>query len=327
LTFVANQLARSEPIADVSNKFVRMLCVESRRRHIRVPRYGRFWDDAPMPSFESYDGTTLAYHVRGDGPTLVCLPGGPGRATSYLGDLGGLDKVRTLVMLDSRGTGDSQVPADESSYRVDRLVEDVEALRKHLGLRTLDLLAHSAGSNVATLYAAAYPSRLSTLTLVTGMLRVAGLTPTGVEESLAKRSSEPWYAAAMDADAQLDALDDDADPNLVKELEERTKPFGYGRWDAAAKAHADAESEQFSEAARSGFWNGYDKDPAGLAKRLEQVAAPVLVIVGGVDIVPDHAASEAGAALFPTSRLVTIPGGGHFPWLDDPEAFVAAVTS
>jgi pimeloyl-ACP methyl ester carboxylesterase len=280
-----------------------------------------------MPSFASYDGTTLAYHVRGDGPTLVCLPGGPGRAASYLGDLGGLDKVRTLVMLDGRGTGESQVPADESSYRVDRLVEDVEALRVHLGLPTLDLLGHSAGSNVATLYAAAYPSRVSTLTLVTGLLRVAGLTPVGVEENLAKRSGEPWYADAMDAEAQLDALADDADPNLVKELENRTRPFGYGRWDAAAKAHADAESEQFSEPARNGFWKGYDKDPDGLAMRLKQLTAPVLIIVGGVDIMPDHAASEAGAALFPTSRLVTVPGGGHFPWLDDPAAFVAAVTS
>jgi pimeloyl-ACP methyl ester carboxylesterase len=255
------------------------------------------------------------------------LPGGPGRAASYLGDLGGLDKVRTLVMLDGRGTGESQVPADESSYRVDRLAEDVEALRVHLGLRALDLLGHSAGSNVATLYAAAYPSRVSSLTLVTGLLRVAGLTPVGVEERVAKRSGEPWYAAAVEADAQLDALDDDADPDLVKELEDRTRPFAYGRWDAAAKAHADAEPEQFSEPARSGFWNGYDKDPDGLATRLKQLAAPVLVIVGGLDIAPDQTAAEAGAALFPTSRLVTIPGGGHFPWLDDPEAFVAAVTS
>jgi pimeloyl-ACP methyl ester carboxylesterase len=280
-----------------------------------------------MPSFESYDGTSLAYHVRGDGPALVCFPGGPGRASSYFGDLGGLDKVRTLVMLDSRGTGGSAVPADESTYRVDRLVEDVEALRKHLGLRTLNLLGHSAGANVATLYASAYPSNVSTLTLVTGLLRVAGLAPTGIEEGLAKRSGEPWYAAAMDADAQLDALGDDADPELVKALEDRTKPFAYGRWDAAAKAHSEAEAEQFSQAARSGFWAGYEKDPQGLAKRLELVTAPVLIILGGVDIVPNREGAQAAAALFPNSRLVTIPGGGHFPWLDDPEAFVAAVTS
>jgi pimeloyl-ACP methyl ester carboxylesterase len=292
-----------------------------------MPGYGRGRDDVRMPDFESYDGTTIAYQVRGDGPTLVCLPGGPGRAGSYLGDLGGLDRARTLVLVDGRGTGGSQVPADQTSYRVDRLVEDVEALREHLGLTALDLLGHSAGTNVATLYAAAYPARITTLTLVTGLLRVAGLTPANVAERAARRSGEPWYAAAMDADAQLEALADDADPGLVEELEQRTRPFAYGRWDAAAKAHAAAEPEQFAEAARTGFWTGYVPDPAGLATRLKQLTAPVLVITGGLDTAPDDEASAAAAALFPNGRLVTIPGGGHFPWLDDPEAFVAAVTS
>jgi pimeloyl-ACP methyl ester carboxylesterase len=34
-----------------------------------------------MPSFASYDGTEIGYRVLGSGPPLVCLPGGPGRAT------------------------------------------------------------------------------------------------------------------------------------------------------------------------------------------------------------------------------------------------------
>jgi pimeloyl-ACP methyl ester carboxylesterase len=50
---------------------------------------------------------------------------------------------------------------------VDRLVEDVESLRVHLGLDQMDLLAHSAGAVLATLYAAAYPQHLSRLILVT----------------------------------------------------------------------------------------------------------------------------------------------------------------
>jgi pimeloyl-ACP methyl ester carboxylesterase len=35
-----------------------------------------------MPTFFSaHDGTKLAYHVFGDGPPVVCLPGGPMQAT------------------------------------------------------------------------------------------------------------------------------------------------------------------------------------------------------------------------------------------------------
>jgi len=55
-----------------------------------------------MRRFASYDGTELGYRVVGDGPPLVCLPGGPGRAAQYLGDLGGLGRSRRLILLDSR---------------------------------------------------------------------------------------------------------------------------------------------------------------------------------------------------------------------------------
>lgn len=78
-----------------------------------------------MPSFDAADGTRLAYDLVGDGPPLVCLPGGPMQASAYFRDLGGLSARRTLVRLDLRGTGDSAVPLDEASYRADRLVEDV----------------------------------------------------------------------------------------------------------------------------------------------------------------------------------------------------------
>ena len=44
---------------------------------------------------------------RGDGPLLVCHPGGPGFDGSELNDLGGLDATRTLLLVDPRGTGGS----------------------------------------------------------------------------------------------------------------------------------------------------------------------------------------------------------------------------
>ncbi|MEU8915448.1 alpha/beta hydrolase [Streptomyces nigrescens] len=55
-----------------------------------------------MPAFAAPDGTALAYHVVGEGEPLLCLPGGPMRASGYLGDLGGLSERRRLIKLDLR---------------------------------------------------------------------------------------------------------------------------------------------------------------------------------------------------------------------------------
>jgi pimeloyl-ACP methyl ester carboxylesterase len=280
-----------------------------------------------MPTFRSYDGTLLAYHVAGTGPVLVCLPGGPGSASDYLGDLGGLSHGCTVLRLDPRGTGASDVPADPTSYRVDRLVLDVEALRVHLGLERFNLLGHSAGSNVAVLYAAMYPDRLERLVLLTGMPRIARLQPLGMEEAHLARSGEPWFAGAVAAGEAYDALPDDATAEETAALIVAASPFSYGRWDEAAMAHAAAGPGMTSEAAQAGFYEGYEPDPARLGTELQAVDAPVLVVAGSLDPVPTPEAAAQVVNLFRHARLVTIAGGGHFPWIDNPAAVVAALTT
>ncbi|WP_228984861.1 alpha/beta fold hydrolase, partial [Streptomyces sp. DH12] len=154
-----------------------------------------------MPIFSAYDTTPLAYRLVGKGEPLICLPGGPMRASAYLGELGGLAARRQLVLLDLRGTGGSGVPEDPSTYRCDRLVDDVEALRAHLGLDRIDVLAHSAGADLALLYAARHPERLRTLTLVTPGVRAVGIVVTDqdLREAAELRRDEPWYPEARAA--------------------------------------------------------------------------------------------------------------------------------
>lgn len=105
-----------------------------------------------MPTFSAYDTTPLAYHLVGEGEPLIVLPGGPMRASAYLGDLGGLSAVRQLALLDLRGTGDSAAPEDPATYRCDRLVDDVEALRRHLGLDRIDLFDQAGIGEVLAQY-------------------------------------------------------------------------------------------------------------------------------------------------------------------------------
>jgi pimeloyl-ACP methyl ester carboxylesterase len=273
--------------------------------------------------FASYDGTEIDYRVVGDGPPLVCLPGGPGRAVDYLGDLGGLGKSRQLVLLDPRGVGLSADPVDPATFRVDRLVNDVESLRVHLGLARMDLLAHSAGAVLATLYAAAYPERLSGLILVTPGL--AAVDVYGIEEQLGaaleRRAVEPWYPAARAA------LDKILAGELSMEAFRASRPLFYGRWDDAAQAHATVGVTERHMAARDGFFAGAALDAPSTRAALEKLTAPVLLYAGDLDPIVTPALVRQAAPLFNDATVVVQPGAAHFPWIDDPVAFTAAIRS
>ena len=246
------------------------------------------------------------------------------RAAAYLGDLGGLPAAagRSLVLLDLRGTGESQTPADPSSYRVDRQVDDVEALRAQLGLERIDLLAHSASGDLALLYAGRYPQRIRSLVLVTARARAAGIEfpLDGRREALALRSGEPWYDEAVPAFERAmagEATEDDW--RFLQRL-------AYGRWDAEAQAHAAADEDCDNEEAALAYPGpGAFAGAAGVREVLAELDAPVLVVAGELDPSPRPDKAAEVAAIFPRGELVVQTGAGHYPWLDDPKLFVRTV--
>ncbi|MFD7433950.1 alpha/beta fold hydrolase [Streptomyces sp. NPDC059861] len=269
-----------------------------------------------MPSFLAPDGTRLAYHLRGDGVPLVVLPGGPMRHSAYLGDLGGLAAHRRLVLLDLRGTGASQRPADPATYRCDRLVDDVEALRVHLGLERMDLLGHSAGGSLAMLYAARRPDRVARLALITATPWALDM-PATTEDRLAAarlREDEPWFAAAFPAFERWLRQGGDFDPRFI--------PFFYGRWDEAAAAHAARDEEESNEEAAERYGSEGAYDPPATRAALATLSAPVLVYAGELDGGPRPALAHRTAGVFPNAEVAVQPGAGHYPWVDDAKWFV-----
>jgi proline iminopeptidase len=272
--------------------------------------------------FTSYDGARLSYRRAGSGPPLVCVPGGPGRSPRYLGDLGGLGHSRELILPDIRGTGDSEVPADPGAYRCDRIARDVEALRAGLGLERMDLLGHSAGGNVALLYAAAHPERIRHLVLLAPGVRALGLTFTDEEQQAAmrRRAAEPWFETAWAAAQAADGGDESLEATLGYQ------PFLYGQWDDTARAHARAAVSDQAVPVRAGFYADGAFDPPATRAALATLASPVLVYAGELDAVspPELLAQVAG--LFPGWALTVQPGAGHFPWLDDPAQFAGTLS-
>ncbi len=276
-----------------------------------------------MPTLYAADGTELAYHVQGEGVPLVCLPGGPMCESAYLGDLGGLSGHRQLIMLDLRGTGKSAIPADPGSYRCDHLVGDVSALQDHLGLDSSDVLGHSAGANIVVQYAVRHQRRVNKLALITPSGRAVDLEPDrGMRREIVKlRQDEPWFAEAAAAFERVSGgAGTEDDWNAMA-------PFLYGRWDAAAQAHWAAGEKQANKDAAHAFAAEGAFDPAATRAALAAFGSPVLVLAGGLDLQRPPAIAAEFAALFPAGQLVVQPGAGHYPWLDDADRFVSAVTT
>ena len=270
------------------------------------------------------DGETLAVHVIGDGPPLLCVPGGPARASAYLEDFAGLADHRTLLRVDLRGTGLSPLPADRESLAFHRLADDLDVVRESRGLDTVDLIAHSAGSFVALAYAAKYPERLGRVVLVTPSARPFGEVEDDIAAIRASRSNEAWYAEAAAIEAERELLPE----RMRQRFDPGLRVFGYGRWDERAQAHADSTDGQMSMRAMAAF----APDPAvaaelNLIEKLAAVEAPVGIVVGSLDGITGVKAGHIIAGMLRNATVVELPAAAHYPWIDCPEDFREAVLS
>jgi proline iminopeptidase len=135
-----------------------------------------------------------------------------------------------------------------------------------------------------------------------------------------RRSGEPWYAEALSAAEKADAGDDSP------ETRNRWLPFMYGRWDRAAREHSTLGLSERARAVRARYYADGVFDPPDTVAALARLRSPVLVYGGELDLIPVQALEQA-AGLFPHGELAVQPGAGHFPWLDDPVWFSAALNA
>ena len=99
-------------------------------------------------------------------PVLFLIHGGPGgNHLHFKNDSLELQKIAQLVFIDQRGCGWSK-KTKKSDYTLDNNIEDIEALRKYLGLKRICILGFSYGGMVAQGYAIRYSKNIEKLILV-----------------------------------------------------------------------------------------------------------------------------------------------------------------
>lgn len=109
---------------------------------------------APIHTVRSADGTVIAFHQTGSGPTVVLVTGALGVYSDDLADA--LADHFTVINFARRGRGDS---GDTLPYAVQREIEDIEALIDHAG-GSAYLYGISSGAALALEAANALPDKV-----------------------------------------------------------------------------------------------------------------------------------------------------------------------
>lgn len=270
--------------------------------------------------FTTPDGRQLGYRQHGTGPVLVCHPGGPGFSSLYFADLSGLWERFTLILLNPRGTADSDRPRDKRAYEIDDYVDDVEALRAHLGEERLLLLGHSHGGVVAQAYAAKHPARVRKLVLASTLARFAPEQDAAMRAGMEKRSNETWYpgaVAALEAEQAAEFTSDEQMSELVfKEL-----PLYFARFGAMEAGYLDTLRTETPNADALLLFNREIFNTFDLRPLHAKIKAPTLVITGAEDFICGPMCADEIAAGIAGAGKVIVGDAGHMLFVEQPADF------
>lgn len=121
-------------------------------------------------SFFEHAGARLWYRLEGptSAPVIAVIHGGPGYNTFTFDATAGalLQQHYRVLSFDQRGCGRSYLVDEGAAYGTRPTIDDLEALRRHIGIESMHLLAHSFGGVVAAAYAAAYPESVERIVFV-----------------------------------------------------------------------------------------------------------------------------------------------------------------
>jgi pimeloyl-ACP methyl ester carboxylesterase len=219
------------------------------------------------------------------------------------------------VAPDHRGHGNSSKPASLEAYSMSILAEDATALTDALGWGRYTLLGHSMGGFVAQRMALADPARILGLILMdTGHGPVEGIDPdqAGLAATIAIESGMDTLVDLM---AEIDSpLDTAAHRRLVED-----RP-GYAQFEdhklrsTSPYLYASIIQDLVSCPDSLADLSGMDPQP------------PTLVLVGEQDA-PFLGSAQRMAGALRRSTLAVIPGAGHSPQFENPDAWWQTVSS
>jgi pimeloyl-ACP methyl ester carboxylesterase len=269
------------------------------------------------------DGLRLFYRQAGSDESLAVYINGVPIAE----DFAPLATGRTIVFFDPRNRGRSDAVRDQAQIErgIHHDVDDLEAIRRHFCVTTIDIIGHSYAGVTAVLYAIKHPAHVN---------RVVQIGPMGLDQ---RRSYPPPLSNA-----------DETLQSALRRLGELMKqqpaldPVEFCRrfWEVMNPIWVTdpADIPKLKKLARCNDVNERNFMPTWLQfiqpsiitlnltpEDLAQAVGPVLVIHGTRDRSAPYGAGRDWARSLPNARLVAVEGGGHVPWIEAPDVVFSAI--
>ncbi len=270
---------------------------------------------------EVFDGPggKLYYEMTGSasGTPLIVVNGGPGFDHSYLHIATAWDslaKVRRVIFYDQRGVGRSAPLNPGQSCTLADQIDDLEALRAHLGYEKIDLLGHSWGGYLSMAYAARHPERISHLVMVDSAAPKFSDTIflfNQVFPQTTERQDALAFAVELGVTAASDASIHEYLTMLFYSPEKRDI--------FVAQMGPGAFTKKVNQAV-AGDLARFDLNP-----EIRKFHFPVMVITGQFDMNVAPVVAYKIHQAIPGSRFVVFERSGHIPFYEEPEAFDRAV--
>ncbi|WP_299738071.1 alpha/beta hydrolase [uncultured Roseobacter sp.] len=268
-----------------------------------------------MAHFNSSDGLSLHYTDQGDGLPVLCLAGLTRTTADFDYVTPFLENVR-LIKMDYRGRGASDWDANWQNYALPIECRDVLELLDHLALEKVAILGTSRGGLNAMGLAAGAKERLIGVALndIGPVLEPKGLA--FISGYLGRNPGAKNYADA--AQAMQQSYSGFQDVPLSRWMEEAHKHFRQidGRLEITYDPHLRDAIEALGAQAAPDLWPYFDA--------LEGL--PIACIRGENSDLLSHETLREMERRRPDMISVTVPGRGHIPFLDEPEAVAALQT-
>jgi len=266
--------------------------------------------------FASVGGRPVAYHVLGNaaGAPLLFINGGPGFDHSFhhLSPVWErLAASRRVVFFDQPGTGQSWPVGPEDLISIAEFLDCIEAVRQALNVPRVVLVGHSWGGYLAMRYAVRHPANVEAMILVDSVGAKMGA------------SAECLFARFPDIAGQLRGLSAEY-PDQVQKYIRLTTAMSFYSPEIRDRIIAAMDRVRVEYNSRLEV---LEKEAAAhdLTAELRDLTMPVLVTTGRFDAGISPRTAWTLHQTIPRSKFVVFERSGHFPMLEEPEAFVTAI--